>query len=97
MINVKHNNKIKYNNCKYCGRLVLSRPYCSACSKKYFNFDPNFKYKYFAKNPQKLKLLKNSFPDYRETPSQRANRVFEKIRSDANERFSRIYDKRFKH
>ena len=62
---------IKYSFCKYCGTRTHGTPFCSSCSKKYFNFDLKYPNSYKQnKSTQKL-----SSWDWRETTSDYANRV----------------------
>ena len=70
--------KSKYNNCKYCGRLVLGRPFCNRCSSKFFNYNSNYYYRYANNNSNNVVLLKDGFPNLKETASDRGKRFYEK-------------------
>ena len=89
----KNENKLEYtyhgfvtenpsdNNviCKYCKNESHGKPYCSACSKKHFNFDPFYSYPSNSQTPAKLSLIRDGFPNIHETASERADKLFDKL------------------
>ena len=62
---------IKTSYCKYCGKRTYGTPFCTSCSKKYFNFELKHSNIYNQSKPTK----KLSSWDWRESTSEYADRV----------------------